>query len=90
MLIILQTLPVRPVKLADLQGDVPTTPPLNSWDKANRDLWTKVDRSVYVGTPLCVQVVAPRLQERRLVNAMTIVDGALKAEIERLDSKAKL
>jgi amidase len=40
---------------------------------------TKVDRSIYVGTPLCVQVVAPRLQERKLVEAMAAIDDALKS-----------
>jgi amidase len=74
----------------DLKGDVPSTPPLGSWDKANRELWTNVDKSVYLDTPLCVQVVAPKLQERRLLNAMTIIDDALKAEIGRFDSKARL
>jgi Asp-tRNA(Asn)/Glu-tRNA(Gln) amidotransferase A subunit family amidase len=39
---------------------------------------TSFDRSVYLGTPLCVQVVAPKLQEERLVKAMTVIDDALK------------
>jgi amidase len=39
---------------------------------------TNIDRSVYLGTPLCVQVVAPRLQEEKLVQAMSAIDDALK------------
>lgn len=44
------------------------------------------DRSVYLGTPLCVQVVAPRLQEEKLVQAMFIIDEALKG-LNRLNAK---
>ena len=40
---------------------------------------------MYLGSPLCVQVVAPRLEERRLCNAMSAIDNALKAA-----SQAKL
>jgi amidase len=39
---------------------------------------TKFDRSIYLGTPLSVQVVAPRLQERKLVEAMSAIDGAIR------------
>jgi amidase len=39
---------------------------------------TDFDRSVYIGTPLCVQVIVPTLMEEKLVEAMTIVDNALK------------
>ncbi|KAJ9656778.1 hypothetical protein H2201_008430 [Coniosporium apollinis] len=73
------TLPVRAVKPNDLNGELPTSEPLSSWDRVNRELWTKVDRSVYLNTPLCVQVVAPKMQERRLYQAMEVIDQALKA-----------
>jgi amidase len=46
-----------------------------------------VDRSVYIGTPLCVQVVAPKLEERRLCDAMVAIDNALKAGDATLTSK---
>lgn len=72
--------PVRMFGVKDMQGEVLDTPPLSSWDKMNRELWTKVDRSTYLNTPLSIQVVAPRLQERRLCHAMEIVDAALKSE----------
>jgi amidase len=39
---------------------------------------TDFDRSVYVGTPLCVQIVAPKLEEEKLVQAMKVVDDAIK------------
>jgi Asp-tRNA(Asn)/Glu-tRNA(Gln) amidotransferase A subunit family amidase len=71
-------LPVRPVTAADLVGEVPDTKPIGSWDARNRELWTKVDRKVYLGSMLSVQVVAPALQERRLLGAMAIVDYALR------------
>lgn len=51
---------------------------LGSWDRGNRALWEEKERSTYVGTPLCVQVVAPTLQERRLVRAMGAVDAAVR------------
>ncbi|KAI4655433.1 hypothetical protein J4E93_000145 [Alternaria ventricosa] len=72
------TVPVRSFEEADMKGEMASTEPLGSWDKANRELWTNADRSVYLGTPLCVQVVAPRLQEEKLVQAMCAIDDALK------------
>jgi amidase len=51
---------------------------LNGWDKVNRELWGEKERALYAGSVLSVQVVAPKLQERRLVEAMAAVDEALK------------
>lgn len=53
---------------------------LNAWDRVNKGLWDKqsIDRRDYLGTSLCVQVLAPRLQEKRLVNAMEAIDKAIK------------
>ncbi|KAF1809461.1 general amidase-like protein [Eremomyces bilateralis CBS 781.70] len=81
-------IPVRAFGQHDLEGEVPKTKALSSWDERNRELWTNVDRSVYLGTPLCIQVVAPRLQERRLTEAMKVIDDALKASGS--DTKSKL
>jgi hypothetical protein len=39
---------------------------------------TDFDPSMYIGTPLCVQVVVPTLMEEKLVEVMAIVDTALK------------
>jgi amidase len=63
---------------------------LGPWDKSNRELWNNVDKDVYLGTPLCVQVVAPRLQEKRLVEAMKVIDEAVKAELKAGGGKARL
>lgn len=71
-------LPVRPFARKDLLGEVPDSAPLNGWDKINRELWTKVDREVYLDSPLSVQVVCPRLAERRLVEVMARVGEALR------------
>ena len=81
------TVPIRDFEEKDLQGEVSATPPLGSWDKANRELWDKVDRKVYLGTPLCVQVVAPRLQEKRLYRAMVAVDEAVRPKVKLSSSK---
>ncbi|KAF2792492.1 amidase [Melanomma pulvis-pyrius CBS 109.77] len=72
--------PVRPFAESDMHAEMPEGKVLGSWDKANRELWTDVDRSVYIGTPLCVQVVAPKLEERRLCEVMSAIDRALKGD----------
>ncbi|OCL14642.1 amidase [Glonium stellatum] len=74
--------PVRKFSAKDMQGEVVPTTPLSSWDKINRELWTTVDRSTYLNTPLSIQVVVPKLQERRLCQAMEIIDAALKYKLE--------
>ncbi|KAF2157139.1 amidase [Myriangium duriaei CBS 260.36] len=73
------TLPVRQVVEADLVGDLPDIP-LTGWDKVNRTLWTDVDRKLYLGTPLCLQVIAPRLHDQQLVEAMTVLDEVLREQ----------
>ena len=49
-----------------------------------------IDRKVYLNTTLSVQVVAPKLQERRLYQAMEIVDRALKSQAQARTGEAKL
>jgi len=49
-----------------------------------------IDRKVYLNTTLSVQVVAPKLQERRLYQAMEIVDRALKSQAGGQKKGAKL
>ena len=71
-------LPVRTFEDRDLQGEVPETQPLNGWDKINREMWTSVDRNVYYGSALTIQVVAPRLMERKLVESMAVLDEVLQ------------
>lgn len=48
------------------------------------------DRKAYLNTTLSIQVVAPKLQERRLYQAMEIVDRALKAQAQGRSGEAKL
>ncbi|KAF2209220.1 hypothetical protein CERZMDRAFT_61576 [Cercospora zeae-maydis SCOH1-5] len=73
-------LPLRKVRAEDLKGEISSAPtkPLNAWDQINREHWTNVDRNIYLGSPLSVQVVTPRLMERRLVEAMAVLEQALR------------
>lgn len=71
-------IPVRSVSKEDLACELQASEPLNGWDKINRELWGEKERALYAGSVLSVQVVAPKLQERRLVEAMAVVDEALK------------
>lgn len=79
-------IPVRKFKRSDLDGEVPEKP-MNGWDKINRELWTKVDRNVYLDSPLSIQVVTHRLTERKLAETMVVVDQALEPLRSRHDSK---
>ncbi|KAK1476662.1 amidase [Colletotrichum tamarilloi] len=75
------TVPVRDVRESDLQLGRPQGGKiLSSWDERNRELWDekKIDRKIYLGTPLSVQVVVPRLRDDRLVQVMASVDAACK------------
>lgn len=71
------TLPVREFGPQDLKGELEGKE-LGSWDKANRKLWTDVDRSVYLGSEMCLQVVGRRRQERVVVEAMARLEKALE------------
>ncbi|KAK2616928.1 hypothetical protein QQS21_000016 [Conoideocrella luteorostrata] len=86
------TLPVRDFVEGDLHGELPSDAQvLGSWDKRNRELWNQntVDRNVYLNTKLSVQVVAPRLQERKLYQAMALIDEILREGGKEMD-KSKL
>ncbi|KAF1829629.1 amidase [Decorospora gaudefroyi] len=77
--------PVRMFGRRDMQGELAETDSLGNWDMANRELckWgsgTCFDREMYLGSPLCVQVITPTLQEEKLVAAMTSIDNALKKD----------
>jgi len=82
------TLPVRDFAESDLSGELAEIKPLGSWDKINRELWDPktIDRRVYLNTKLSVQVVAPKMQERKLYQVMMLIDSAL----QNVSSKAKL
>ena len=70
-------LPIRPVHESDLKVELPKEQPLNGWDKTNRGLWDDIDRKVYLGSMLSVQVVAPKLLDRMLVECMAVLEKAL-------------
>jgi len=75
------TVPVRDFNMNDLQLGQPLGGKvLGSWDERNRELWDeqKVDRRVYLGTPLSIQVVVPRLEDEKLAHVMATVDLALR------------
>lgn len=73
--------PVRACVEADLElGKPQPGKALGSWDEKCRELWDEkvTDRRVYLGTPLSVQVVVPRLRDEWLVEMMGVVDRAIK------------
>ncbi|PIG81166.1 putative general amidase [Aspergillus arachidicola] len=75
------TIPVRPFRESDLEsGKEMDAPVLGSWDKANRQLWNErtVDRRVYLGSPLSIQVVTPKQRDYELFRAMEIIDRAVR------------
>ncbi|GKT45170.1 acetamidase [Colletotrichum spaethianum] len=77
------TVPVRNVKESDLQlGHPQGGKVLGSWDERNRELWDegKIDRKVYLETPLSVQVIVPRLRDEKLIEVMRCVDMACKGK----------
>ncbi|PQE29445.1 general amidase protein [Rutstroemia sp. NJR-2017a WRK4] len=76
------TLPVREFKESDLEGELAAVEPLGSWDKIIGDERT-IDRKVYLNTTLCVQVIAPKMQERRLVEAMRFIDEVIHEDSVR-------
>jgi Asp-tRNA(Asn)/Glu-tRNA(Gln) amidotransferase A subunit family amidase len=74
-------IPIRNVKESDLElGKPQGGKVLSSWDEKNRELWdeSKMDRRVYLGTQLSVQIVVPRLQEEKLCQVMSLVESANK------------
>ncbi|KZZ95855.1 general amidase [Moelleriella libera RCEF 2490] len=79
------TIPVRDVTEGDLREELAEEEEravLGGWDARNKELWNPdtVDRRVYLNTMLSVQVVAPRLQERKLCQAMALIDELVKAD----------
>jgi len=83
-------IPVRSVSKEDLACELQAGEPLNGWDKINRQLWGEKERKLYAGSVLSVQVVAPKLQERRLVEAMAVIDEALKRGKKKSGKKSSL
>ncbi|KAL4934328.1 putative general amidase [Aspergillus undulatus] len=81
------TVPVRNFSEEDLERGVEIKENvLGSWDKVNRELWDEktVDRTVYLGSPLSVQVVTPRQHDYELFQAMDLIDRAIKTDRSKL------
>jgi Asp-tRNA(Asn)/Glu-tRNA(Gln) amidotransferase A subunit family amidase len=74
-------LPVRHFNEGDLElGKAMPGKAISSWDEKSRELWDEktVNRKVYLGTTLSIQVATPKLEDTRLCEAMTIIDDAMK------------
>ncbi|RAL15698.1 putative general amidase [Aspergillus homomorphus CBS 101889] len=81
------TVPVRSIREDDLElGKDMTAAVLGSWDKANRLLWDEktVDRRVYLGSPLSLQVITPKQHDYELIQAMEIIDRVVTTERGRV------
>ncbi|KAL2838032.1 amidase signature domain-containing protein [Aspergillus pseudoustus] len=79
--------PVRKFGEGDLERGVEMeSKVIGSWDKKNRELWNEktVDRTVYLGSPLSVQVITPRQHDYELYQAMELIDRAIKADRPKL------
>ncbi|GAB7361887.1 hypothetical protein MBLNU230_g1925t1 [Neophaeotheca triangularis] len=72
-------LPLRAVTERDLQAEMPEGNVLNAWDKYNRGLWSggEAKRRRFLGASMGVQVVGPRLAERRVCEGMEVLERAL-------------
>jgi Asp-tRNA(Asn)/Glu-tRNA(Gln) amidotransferase A subunit family amidase len=73
-------IPVRTFDQGDLElGKEMGGRVIGSWDERNRRLWDEsvTDRKVYLGTPLSIQVVTPKLHDLELCRIMDVIDRAL-------------
>lgn len=85
-------IPVRKLVEKDLEQNISEDVlkhPLNKADALNQKLWGKRrgDRKHFLGTTLTLQVLAPRLQERRLCRAMSVIDDVLRQQDQKVDAK---
>ena len=74
-------LPIRPFREEDLElGKAMPGKAISTWDEKSRELWDEktMNRRVYLGTTLSIQVVTPKLEDHRLAEAMTIIDDAVR------------
>ena len=79
--------PIRSVTRADIEEEMREEEGvLGGWDRVNRGLWDgdgkegKGEREAYLGSPLCVQVVGPRLQERKVWEVCEVLGEAVRVE----------
>ncbi|KAL4762550.1 ankyrin repeat protein [Aspergillus foveolatus] len=81
------TVPVRNFGRDDLEsGKEMEARFIGSWDKANRELWNEktVDRTVYLDSPLSVQVITPKQHDYELYQAMELIDRAIRTDRSKL------
>ncbi|KAL9621681.1 MAG: hypothetical protein Q9160_003934 [Pyrenula sp. 1 TL-2023] len=73
------TVPVRRVTEEDLKMELGGEEIGSSWERRNRELWNApdLDRRVYLDSPLCVQVVTPKLHDAELCRMMKLVADAV-------------
>ncbi|KAL2823400.1 amidase signature domain-containing protein [Aspergillus cavernicola] len=79
--------PVRPFNEGDLESGRETSQSvIGGWDRANRELWDEktVDRTVYLDSPLSVQVITPKQHDYELFQAMALIDSAIKTDRPKL------
>lgn len=90
------TLPVRDFKPSDMKGEMDGKPlgswdKVNRELCKFCGVWAEceltksgdektIDRSVYLNTKLSIQVIAPKMQERRLCEAMALIDAVLQGQ----------
>ncbi|OKL59549.1 hypothetical protein UA08_05365 [Talaromyces atroroseus] len=75
------TIPIRDVVEQDLRLGQPLGgESLSISDAGCRELWDErtVNRKVYLGTSLSIQVVVPRLEDEKLGRIMTLIDRVVK------------
>ena len=70
------TVPIRSVMQADLEEEMEGEC-LGGWDRVNRKMW-EGDRGAYLGSPLCVQVVGRRLEERKVWDVCRMLEEAVR------------
>lgn len=70
------TVPIRSVTPEDLEEEMHGES-LGRWDEVNRTLW-EGDRRAYLGSPLCVQVVGRRGEERKVWEVSRVSEEAVR------------
>lgn len=70
---------------SELEGDVK-----GEWDRINRGLWHEQVREGYLGSPLAVQVVAPKGRERRCWEGMRAMEEIVKGVEKKTGKGPKL
>lgn len=85
-------IPIREFREKDLESEISEEAwkhPKSWWDSETQRLWGKSrgDRTQYLGTVMAVQVLAPRLQERKLCRAMGVIDDIVRQTVDKIEPK---